>query len=72
MSAPRETFELDIDPARVAEWLAEDPSLQVIDVREPYEWEICHVENSRHIPMRQIPSNLVALPRARARNARTG
>ena len=27
----------------------------LIDVREPWEYEICHIENSVNIPMSQIP-----------------
>ena len=34
----------------------------LIDVREPYEWEICHLPNAEHIPMRQIPVQAGALP----------
>ena len=43
--------ELDVDPARVAEWLAEDPSLQTIDVRELYEREAGHIAGTRHIEL---------------------
>ena len=35
----------------------------IIDVREPYELEICHVDGAQHIPMRQIPEQLESLPR---------
>jgi len=31
--------EIDVEPARVESWMAEDPPAQVIDVREPYERE---------------------------------
>ena len=37
----------------------------VLDVREPYEVQICRIEGSRHIPMRQIASRLGDLPRTR-------
>jgi len=37
----------------------------LIDVREPYEWQICHIENSEHVPMRQIPARADALPKDR-------
>ena len=39
MATPDDSPEIDIDPARVAAWLTEDPAPQVIDVREPYERE---------------------------------
>lgn len=35
----------------------------LVDVREPYELEICSIAGARHIPMRQIPHQLDALPR---------
>ena len=38
---------------------------QLIDVREPYEVEICRVEGSLFIPMRQIPASLGVLPKDR-------
>ena len=40
-------------------------TVELIDVREPFEREICAVEGSRHIPMRQIPEQLADLPRDR-------
>lgn len=30
----------------------------IIDVREPYEWEYYHLENSRLVPMNTIPSRM--------------
>lgn len=35
----------------------------VVDVREPYELDICRVGDAEHIPMRQIPEKLDVLPR---------
>lgn len=32
--------------------------ITLIDVREDYEIEICHIKNSKHIIMNQIPNNL--------------
>jgi rhodanese-related sulfurtransferase len=37
----------------------------LLDVREAFEVQICAVAGSRHIPMRQIPESLTALPRDR-------
>lgn len=31
---------------------------QLIDVREPWEFDICHLHNSLNIPMGQIPQHL--------------
>ena len=46
--------QVDIDPARVAEWLNEDPALQVIDVREVYEREAGHIAGTRHIELNSL------------------
>jgi sulfur-carrier protein adenylyltransferase/sulfurtransferase len=35
----------------------------IVDVREPFELEICRIEGAEHIPMRQIPERLDTLPR---------
>src|SRR5215207_3370015 len=34
------------------------PELQLIDVREPHEWEIAHIEGARLIPLGQLPERL--------------
>lgn len=43
-------------PAQLAAYLNQndDPPL-LLDVREVWEYEICHIEGSELIPMRQIP-----------------
>jgi rhodanese-related sulfurtransferase len=57
--------EIDIDPERVARWLAEDPTLQVIDVREPYEREAGHIAGTRHIQLVQLSSQADSVDRER-------
>ena len=47
MSDGGRTSEIDLEPERLAGWLAEEPALQVIDVREPYEREAGHIEGTR-------------------------
>ncbi len=34
----------------------------LLDVREPWEWELCHVAGAVHIPMGQIPARRAELP----------
>ena len=36
--------------------------LFLLDVREPHEFEYCHINNSHLIPMQSIPSRLEELP----------
>src|ERR1700760_1382467 len=57
--------EIDLAPERVQRWLEEDPSLQLIDVREPYEREAGHIAGSRHIELAQLPSEAATLGRER-------
>jgi rhodanese-related sulfurtransferase len=56
MSNDGNSGEIAIDPERVAAWLEQDPSLQVIDVREPYEREAGHIEGTRHLQLVQLSS----------------
>lgn len=38
------------------ERLAAEPTLVVLDIREPWERELCAVPRSRHAPMQQVPT----------------
>jgi rhodanese-related sulfurtransferase len=57
--------DIDIDPARVAEWIAEDPAPQVIDVREVYEREAGHIADTRHIELNRLTSEATSVQRER-------
>jgi rhodanese-related sulfurtransferase len=46
-----------LDAPQLAEYLNHSQPL-LIDVREPWEFEICHLEDSTNIPMGQIPQHL--------------
>lgn len=41
----------------LASWLADESreKPQLIDVREPHEWDICRIEGSQLIPMNTVP-----------------
>jgi rhodanese-related sulfurtransferase len=56
-----QTSDIAIDPARVAEWLSEESTLQLIDVREPYEREAGYIAGSRHIELAKLPSEAATL-----------
>jgi rhodanese-related sulfurtransferase len=59
------TTEIDVDPAQVAEWLAEDPAPQVIDVREAYEREAGHIAGTRHIELVRLSTEAATVERDR-------
>jgi hydroxyacylglutathione hydrolase/adenylyltransferase/sulfurtransferase len=65
MSAPGQTSAIEIDPARLREWLAEDAGLQLIDVREPYEREAGRLADSRHIPLIELTAQAPTIERER-------
>lgn len=60
-----EPSEIDLPPERVAEWLAENPSLQLIDVREAYEREAGHIDGTRHIELVELSSAAASVERER-------
>ncbi len=53
--------ELQIDPARLAEWMDEEPELQVIDVREPHEREAGHIAGTRHIELTRLTGEAASI-----------
>ena len=65
MPGPQDPEKIEIEPARVAEWLAEEPTLQVIDVREPYEREAGHIAGTRHIELVALSSQAASVDRER-------
>jgi rhodanese-related sulfurtransferase len=63
---------IEITPAEVAELLKtavseNNPPLRLIDVREPAEHAICHIEGAALIPMQYIPTRLNELAGSAAR-----
>jgi rhodanese-related sulfurtransferase len=61
MSVANPQDDIDVEPAAVARWLAEDPSLQLVDVREPAEREAGHIAGSSHIELAQLPGRAASL-----------
>tara|TARA_B100000401_G_C52524980_1_gene586283 strand:+ start:375 stop:695 length:321 start_codon:yes stop_codon:yes gene_type:complete len=42
----------------VKEMIESKPSIRLIDVREQWEYDTCHIENSVHIPMGKIVESI--------------
>jgi rhodanese-related sulfurtransferase len=53
--------ELEITPAETKALLARGEGVLLVDVREPWEHEVCRIEGAKLIPMGSIPANLQAL-----------
>ncbi|MBI2403570.1 MAG: molybdopterin-synthase adenylyltransferase MoeB [Gemmatimonadetes bacterium] len=48
----------EVTATQLAEELRENAELVLIDVREPHEWEICHIEGATLIPLGRLPERL--------------
>ena len=50
-------------PAQLAEWLADAARARpvLLDVREPWEFQTCHLPDARLVPMREVPARLAEL-----------
>jgi rhodanese-related sulfurtransferase len=59
------TTELKLDPARLADWIAEQADLQVIDVREPHEREAGHIADTRHLELVRLSAEAATIDRDR-------
>jgi rhodanese-related sulfurtransferase len=53
---------VDVTPEQAAEALA-DGSAQVIDVREPHEWDAGHIAGIRHVPMGSLQEQAPSIDR---------
>src|ERR1017187_8109287 len=65
MSVGDQDSQIELDPERVAAWLAEDPSVQMIDVRESYEREAGHIASTRHIALVELSGAATTVERGR-------
>jgi rhodanese-related sulfurtransferase len=53
-----------ISPAELASWRADSARAApvVVDVREPWEFERCHIDGSLLVPLAQLPARRAELP----------
>lgn len=57
--------ETDITPAQLAQKLTSGEDIALVDVREPYEWTVSHLDGALHIPMNEIPTRIGEIPKDR-------
>jgi adenylyltransferase/sulfurtransferase len=48
----------EVTVRELADEFKNNPHIEVVDVREPVEWEICHLEGATLIPLGQLPERL--------------
>jgi rhodanese-related sulfurtransferase len=53
--------DLELTPAELKQRLDRGEKLLLVDVREPWEFDVCRIEGAKLIPMGQIPANLQSL-----------
>jgi rhodanese-related sulfurtransferase len=53
--------DLELTPADLKQRLDRAEKLLLIDVREPWEYEVCRIAGAKLIPMGTIPANLQSL-----------
>lgn len=55
----------EIQPSQLADRIARGEQLEIIDVREPYEWQIGHIPGARLVPLSAIPDEIPRLDKKR-------
>jgi adenylyltransferase/sulfurtransferase len=55
----------EIQPSQLASRLNNGEQLEIIDVREPYEWEIGHIPGARLVPLGSIAEEIPRLDKRR-------
>jgi rhodanese-related sulfurtransferase len=65
MSAIGRQAEIEVDPSLVADRLAQDSELQLIDVREAYEWEAGRIDGARHLELSELSARASTVEQAR-------
>jgi molybdopterin/thiamine biosynthesis adenylyltransferase/rhodanese-related sulfurtransferase len=55
----------EIQPSQLAQRLESGEKLEIIDVREPYEWAIGHIPGARLVPLAQIGEEIPRLDKRR-------
>lgn len=53
--------QVELSPQEVRDKLKNSSQIKILDVREPHEWEICHLPGSIFIPLNELPSKLSEL-----------
>jgi molybdopterin/thiamine biosynthesis adenylyltransferase/rhodanese-related sulfurtransferase/molybdopterin converting factor small subunit len=48
----------EVTPLELRERMARGEALELVDVREPHEWAICHIEGARLVPLGELTARL--------------
>jgi adenylyltransferase/sulfurtransferase len=56
---------VEISVAALSHLMASGGGVELVDVREPWEWSICRLEGARLLPLRELPQRFAELDPAR-------
>jgi adenylyltransferase/sulfurtransferase len=56
--------DMEVTARQLKDWMDQKKDIVVVDVREPWEYEINHIEGSRLIPLAQLPERMNELSTA--------
>jgi molybdopterin/thiamine biosynthesis adenylyltransferase/rhodanese-related sulfurtransferase/molybdopterin converting factor small subunit len=56
--------DLEVTPRQLKDWMTQEKEVVVVDVREPWEYEINHINGSRLIPLAELPERVNELSTA--------
>jgi len=60
------TESIDIEVEEFKKWRDAKKEIFVLDVREPWEWDICHFPEATLIPLKELPNRLTELDNSKA------
>ena len=58
-------MDYEITPEDVQAKLDRKDAFTLLDVREPQEWSVSHLNGAIHVPLQQVPQRLAEIPRDR-------
>jgi molybdopterin/thiamine biosynthesis adenylyltransferase/rhodanese-related sulfurtransferase/molybdopterin converting factor small subunit len=58
------TPEMEVTPTQLRDWITQKKQVLILDVREPWEYEINHIEGSKLIPLAKLPEKVNELSTA--------
>jgi len=62
IEAPDQPAIKEVDARQLSAMKRAGGNLTIVDVRESWEWTLCRIEPSRHIPLSLLPQCLESLP----------
>lgn len=52
----------EIEVETLAQWRTDGRPVTMVDVRERWEWDLCHIDGANHVPLSELPERVDDLP----------